>query len=159
VITNHTTLQYPFLRFSNHLLGCNTSWFYGATYFTIGDNDSPTLNRYGGVTMSIQAAGAILILVAMFIALWPSEEDDYRKRPIPLNSKIVALILVAVAAVDLFLWLFDEQTFTGYIQDLMGYFSGFVVMWCVFGIYWRRRGLKEATEVLIGILMGHFWWS
>jgi|TARA_B110000977_G_C11079640_1_gene492487 hypothetical protein len=111
------------------------------------------------INMSIQAAGAFLILVAMFIALWSREEDDYRERRTSRNSIIVALILLAVAAVDLLLWLFDEQTFTSYIQGQLGYFSGFVLMWCVFGVYWKKRGLKEATEVLIGILMGHFWWS
>ena len=62
-------------------------------------------------------------------------------------------------SLDFYLWISNQQTFTSFIKSYTSYLSGFLLMWMIFIIYWMKRGLEEALEVLFGILMGHFWWS
>ena len=108
--------------------------------------------------MGIQEVGALFILVAMVIAF--TQKKDISSRETRQMSKPTTLavgLLILVALVDLFLWIWDEQTFSVYIKDLLEPF-GFFVMVATFGIYWIRKGSVEALEVMLGILLGHFFW-
>ena len=109
--------------------------------------------------MTIQFIGVVAIGIAMLIAFMQKSIQQKKVRKIPVLSRLAALILIAVALADFYLWISGQQTFTTYIQSFTGYLYGFVLMWIIFIIYWMKRGLEEALEVLFGILMGHFWWS
>ena len=109
--------------------------------------------------MEIQFIGVIAIAIAMLIAFMQKSDQEKKKRKIPSLTKLAALILIVVATVDFYLWVSNQQTFTSFIQSYTSYLSGFLLMWLIFIVYWMKRGLEEALEVLFGILMGHFWWS
>jgi hypothetical protein len=108
--------------------------------------------------MGIQEIGAFFILVAMVIAFAQKKDltsGDNRKISKP--TALAVGLLIVVALVDLILWIWDEQTFSAYIRDLLEPF-GFFVMVAAFGTYWWRKGSVEALEVMLGILLGHFFW-
>ena len=109
--------------------------------------------------MDIQFIGVIAIGIAMLIAFMQKSDQDREKRKVPFLTKLAAVILIVVAIVDFYLWISNQQTFTSFIKSYTSYLSGFFLMWMIFIIYWMKRGLEEALEVLFGILMGHFWWS
>ena len=109
--------------------------------------------------MEIQFIGVIAIAIAMLIAFMQKSDQEKKKRKIPFLTKLAALILIVVATVDFYLWVSNQQTFTSFIQSYTSYLSGFLLMWLIFIVYWMKRGLEEALEVLFGILMRHFWWS
>lgn len=109
--------------------------------------------------MDIQFIGVIAIGIAMLIAFMQKSDQDKERREVPFLTKLAAVILIVVAIVDFYLWVSNQQTLTSFIQSYTSYLSGFFLMWLIFVIYWMKRGLEEALEVLFGILMGHFWWS
>jgi len=109
--------------------------------------------------LEIQFIGVIAIATAMLIAFMQKSDQEKKTRKIPSLTKLAALILIVVATVDFYLWVSNQQTFTSFIQSYTSYLSGFLLMWLIFIVYWMKRGLEEALEVLFGILMGHFWWS
>jgi hypothetical protein len=88
------------------------------------------------------------------------KKKDLSSRANRKISKPTALavgLLIIVALVDLILWVWDEQTFSVYIRSLLEPF-GFFVMVATFAVYWVRKGSVEALEVMLGILLGHFFW-
>ena len=108
--------------------------------------------------MGIQEVGAFFILVAMAIAFTQKKDLSSREnRKISKPTALAVGLLIIVAFVDLILWIWDEQTFSAYIRDLLEPF-GFFVMVATFGIYWMRKGSVEALEVMLGIMLGHFFW-
>ena len=109
--------------------------------------------------MSVQEIGTLAIVIAMLIAFMQKASNEERDRPTPPLTKVAAIILLIVGAVDAYLWVLELGTFTSYIKGWMHPAIGFVLMWFIFIVYWRRRGTVEALDVRFGILMGHFWWS
>lgn len=110
--------------------------------------------------MSEQQIGTIAICIAMLLAWLHKPVRQSGDQPNSGASKmtwIAILILVCVALVDIRLWLFNQQTFTAYIQQVTsGY--GFLLGFAIFVAYWWKHGSKEALDVALGILIGHFWW-
>lgn len=109
--------------------------------------------------MSVQEIGTLAIVIAMAIAFWQKASDEERARPAPPLTKVAAIILLVVGVVDVWLLLRDLGTFTSYIKGCLHPAVGFLLMWVIFVVYWKRRGTVEALDVMFGILMGHFWWS
>ena len=108
--------------------------------------------------MGVQEVGAFCVLVAMVIAFMQKKDQSSREnRKINKNTALAVGLLVIVALVDLILWIWDEQTFSTYIRTLLEPF-GFFVMAVTLGVYWIRKGTVEALEVMLGILLGHFFW-
>ena len=108
--------------------------------------------------MEIQLIGVIAIAVAMLIAFMQKPDQEKASRRIPLLTKLAVSILISVAIVDFFLWFSDQQTFTDLIRGYTSYLSGFILMWLIFIVYWMKKGLEEALEVLFGMRLGRFWW-
>ena len=115
--------------------------------------------KFFGGNLDIQFIGVIAIGIAMLIAFMQKSDLQKERRKVPFLTKLAAAILIVVAIVDFYLWVSNQQTLTSFIQSYTSYLSGFFLMWLIFIIYWMKRGLEEALEVLFGILMGHFWWS
>ena len=109
--------------------------------------------------MEIQFIGVTAIANAMLIAFMQESNQLKRTEKVPSLTKLAAMIFMGVAMVNFYLWVSDRQTFTSFIQSYTRYLSGSLLMWVIFLIYFMKRGLEEALEVLFGILMEHFWWS
>lgn len=109
--------------------------------------------------MTVQLLGTVAIVAAMFIAYMQKSNVENKNKPTPKMTMVAVIILSMVGLVDLTLYFRELETFTSYIQGFMPPFFGFCLMVTLFIIYWSKRGTTEALEVMLGILMGHFWWS
>tara|TARA_Y100000385_G_C12478190_1_gene377894 strand:- start:87 stop:422 length:336 start_codon:yes stop_codon:yes gene_type:complete len=109
--------------------------------------------------MTVQLLGTLAIGAAMLIAFNQKADVKSKERPTPKMTMLAVIILSVVGLVDTYLYILDLGTFTSYIQETLTPFFGFCLMWFLFFVYWAKRGTKEALEVMLGILMGHFWWA
>jgi len=109
--------------------------------------------------MTVQALRTVAIFAAMAIAFMQKARDGRQERRTPKLIMVAVTILLAVALVDVYLWLFDLGTFINYIKGFMHPFFGFCLMILIFLGYWSNSDTVEAQDVMFGILMGHFWWS